>query len=218
VIVSVQNPLQIDEYSIPQPDIALWKLPFENYADRLPGPPDVLLVIEVADSSIQYDRKTKTKLYGAAGITDYWIVNLAERQIEVYIGDAEIEPGAGDIGAKAGEGFPGCAGLVDAALALGEAGEIVMGVGVAGIAADEILDVVRLARELIRSGETGLYEKLIARVDRAVLAEVLRQTRGNQVRASELLGIARNTLRSKLRAAGLAVEKQVGSDQDQDGQ
>jgi len=84
VIVSVQNPLQIDEYSIPQPDIALWKLPFENYANRLPGPPDVLLVIEVADSSIQYDRKTKTKLYGAAGITDYWIVNLAERQIEVY--------------------------------------------------------------------------------------------------------------------------------------
>ena len=73
-------------------------------------------------------------------------------------------------------------------------------------------------RDLIRAGETGLYEKLITRVDRVVLAEVLRQVRGNQVRASELLGIARNTLRSKLRAAGLAVEKQVGFDPDQDGQ
>ncbi|MFO0891434.1 MAG: sigma-54 dependent transcriptional regulator [Isosphaeraceae bacterium] len=86
------------------------------------------------------------------------------------------------------------------------------------LAGEEALDIVRLARELIRSGESGLYEKLIARVDRAVLSEVLRQTRGNQVRASELLGISRNTLRSKLRASGLAVEKQVGSDQDQDGQ
>jgi two-component system nitrogen regulation response regulator GlnG len=85
-------------------------------------------------------------------------------------------------------------------------------------AVEEALDVVQLARDLIRAEEPGLYDKLIARVDRAVLAEVLRQVRGNQVRASEVLGIARNTLRSKLRAAGLAVEKQVGSDPDQGGQ
>lgn len=83
-IVSVQNPLQIDEYSIPQPDIALWKLPIEKYVDRLAGPSDVLLVVEVADSSIRYDRKAKTKLYGAAGISEYWIANLPGQQIEVY--------------------------------------------------------------------------------------------------------------------------------------
>ena len=84
VIVSVQNPIQLDEYSLPQPDIALWIPAPNEYRDRLAGPTEVLLVVEVADSSIRHDRKAKTKLYGAAGIVDYWIVNLQARQIEVY--------------------------------------------------------------------------------------------------------------------------------------
>jgi Uma2 family endonuclease len=83
-IISVQNPIQLDEYSLPQPDIALWKLPSDEYRDRLAGPSEVLLVIEVADSSLRHDRRAKTRLYGAAGIADYWIVNLSERRIEVY--------------------------------------------------------------------------------------------------------------------------------------
>ena len=83
-VVSVQNPIQLDEFSLPQPDIALWKLPSDDYHDRLAGPSEVLLVIEVADSSIRHDRRAKAKLYGAAGIADYWIVNLSEHRIEVY--------------------------------------------------------------------------------------------------------------------------------------
>lgn len=82
--VSIQNPIQLDEYSLPQPDIALWKLSGDEYRDRLAGPSEVLLVIEVADTSIRYDRRAKVKLYGAAGIVDYWIVNLPDRRIEVY--------------------------------------------------------------------------------------------------------------------------------------
>ncbi|MBP6015127.1 MAG: Uma2 family endonuclease [Candidatus Promineofilum sp.] len=82
--VSVQNPIQLDEYSLPQPDIALWKSLPEEYRDRLAGPSELLLVVEVADSSIPHDQKGKTKLYGAAGIADYWIVNLKARRIEVY--------------------------------------------------------------------------------------------------------------------------------------
>lgn len=83
-IVSVQNPIQLDDYSLPQPDIALWQLRSNEYRNRLAGPSEVLLVIEVADSSLRQDRRAKAKLYGAAGIADYWIVNLSERRIEVY--------------------------------------------------------------------------------------------------------------------------------------
>lgn len=83
-IVSVQNPIQLDEYSSPQPDIALWGLAPDAYRNRLAGPGEVLLLIEVADSSIRHDRGTKARLYGAAGIADYWIVNLPELRIEVY--------------------------------------------------------------------------------------------------------------------------------------
>lgn len=83
-IVSIQNPIQLDEYSLPQPDVALWRLSSGEDYDRLAGPSDILLVIEVADTSIRYDQRAKSMLYGAAGIADYWIINLPTHQIEVY--------------------------------------------------------------------------------------------------------------------------------------
>ncbi|WP_406697580.1 sigma-54 dependent transcriptional regulator [Singulisphaera sp. Ch08] len=79
-------------------------------------------------------------------------------------------------------------------------------------------DIAQLVRDLIQSGNNEIYQKVISMVDRVVLKEVLNYVRGNQFRASELLGISRNTLRSKIRAAKLAIEKQVWSESDHSGQ
>ncbi len=71
------------------------------------------------------------------------------------------------------------------------------------------LDVIELARDLLARGEEGVYEKVSRAVDRAVLEVALRHTGGNQVSASQLLGISRTTLRAKLQSLGLVIEKQV---------
>ena len=71
------------------------------------------------------------------------------------------------------------------------------------------LDIGRLIADLLRAGETNLYRKVNLAVDRLVIQAVLRHVQGNQVEASKLLGISRTTLRDKMRALGLAVQKQV---------
>jgi Uma2 family endonuclease len=82
--ISVQDPITIDPYSEPEPDIALLKPSKDFYAKRHPEPKDVYLVIEVADSTLEKDQTVKLELYAKAGIKEYWIVNLIEKQIEVY--------------------------------------------------------------------------------------------------------------------------------------
>lgn len=84
VIVSVQNPVQLSEESMPQPDIAVLRFQAHFYSEHHPKPEDTLLIVEVADTSLRYDRRIKAPLYSAAGIADYWIVNLSARRIEVY--------------------------------------------------------------------------------------------------------------------------------------
>ena len=81
-IVSVQDPLRLNDHSEPEPDIVL--LQFDTPEDRHPEPQDVLLVIEVADSSIRMDRRRKLAMYSRAGIFEYWIVDLNAGRIEVY--------------------------------------------------------------------------------------------------------------------------------------
>ena len=83
-IVKVQGPLQLDDHSEPQPDLILLAPRHDFYKRSLPRPADVLLVIEVADSSLAYDRAVKMSLYANAGIAEAWIVNLIDRWIEVY--------------------------------------------------------------------------------------------------------------------------------------
>jgi Uma2 family endonuclease len=83
-IVQVQNPIQLDDQSEPKPDIALLKNSDDFYAEKLPATDDILLVIEVADSSLEYDRETKIPLYARANIQEVWLVNLMENTVEVY--------------------------------------------------------------------------------------------------------------------------------------
>lgn len=83
-VVKVQGPIQLDDHSEPEPDVVLSKPRRDYYKRSLPQPADVLLVIEVADSSLAYDRTVKMPLYAQAGITEAWIINLIDRWIEVY--------------------------------------------------------------------------------------------------------------------------------------
>lgn len=83
-IVRGQNPVTIHDYSEPEPDVVVARFRQDYYATRHPHPEDVLLVIEVADSSLAFDRNAKIPLYAAAGIPETWLVDLAESQILVF--------------------------------------------------------------------------------------------------------------------------------------
>jgi Uma2 family endonuclease len=83
-IVSVQNPVRIDDFSEPQPDLALLKLRKDFYSNSHPTPSDVLVIIEVADTSLQYDRNVKLPLYARAGIPEAWLMVLQKEVIEVH--------------------------------------------------------------------------------------------------------------------------------------
>ena len=85
-LVSIQNPLRLNDFSEPQPDLALLQLRDDFYRAAHPTPPDVLLIIEVADTTLEYDQQVKVPLYAKAGIVETWIVNLPEEQIEIYAG------------------------------------------------------------------------------------------------------------------------------------
>jgi Uma2 family endonuclease len=75
-IVQPQGPVRLDLYYEPEPDLALLRARGDFYASRHPGPGDVLLIIEVADSSLEYDRDVKGPAYAAAGIPEYWLADL----------------------------------------------------------------------------------------------------------------------------------------------
>lgn len=82
-IIRVQNPIRLDEYSEPQPDIVLLHPRDDFYAQAHPGPKDVLLLIEVIDSSSAYDRGVKLPLYARAGIREVWLVNVQKNTVEM---------------------------------------------------------------------------------------------------------------------------------------
>ena len=74
--ISVQNPVRLDDHSEPEPDIALLRFREDDYATAHPGPADVLVVMEVSDSTLDFDREVKSKRYAAAGIPEMWVMNL----------------------------------------------------------------------------------------------------------------------------------------------
>ena len=88
-IVSVQNPVRLNEHTEPQPDLTVIRT--RDYTESLPVSEDVLLLIEVSDTTLAYDRSIKLQLYARAGIEEVWIVNLPAEIIERY-----TEPSAND--------------------------------------------------------------------------------------------------------------------------
>jgi len=82
--LSVQNPLALGEHQEPQPDFAVLRHRADGYRARRPQPADVLLIIEVGDSSANSDRHTKIPLYAITGIPEAWLANLPGDCIEVY--------------------------------------------------------------------------------------------------------------------------------------
>lgn len=81
--VRIQNPIRLSAHSEPEPALSLLERK-RIYASRHPRPDEVLLVVEVADTTLDFDRRIKIPLYAEVGIREYWIVNLAEDCLEVY--------------------------------------------------------------------------------------------------------------------------------------
>ncbi len=91
-IVRCQEPITLPNNSEPEPDIAIVRLRSDDYINTHPAPTDTILIIEVADSTIKFvgeasrneNRETKAPLYAAAGISEYWIINLIDNRLEIY--------------------------------------------------------------------------------------------------------------------------------------
>jgi len=83
-LVTVQNPVHLEDHFEPQPDLMLLMPAADDYDSRHPNPEDVFLLIEVSDSTLDTDREAKLPVYGRAGIAEVWIVNLINGTLEVY--------------------------------------------------------------------------------------------------------------------------------------
>lgn len=83
-IVSIQNPVIIGEISEPEPDVTIFKFQEDFYASGKATAEDVLLLIEVSDSTVKYDREVKIRLYAEAEVAEVWLINLPKQIIESY--------------------------------------------------------------------------------------------------------------------------------------
>jgi len=104
VLVSVQNPIRLSHFSEPEPDIALLRPRKDFYSNSPPGPGDVLVVIEVADESLRFDRTVKLPLYARARIPQVWLIDLQNNVVEIHSrpSDNQYEK---SISLKRGEGL-----------------------------------------------------------------------------------------------------------------
>jgi Uma2 family endonuclease len=83
-IVRVQGSVRLDLYSEPEPDLVLLRPRADFYASAHPGPADILLIVEVADSSLDYDREVKSRVYATSGVQEYWLADLNENVLFCY--------------------------------------------------------------------------------------------------------------------------------------
>ena len=83
-IVQAQGSVRLDLYHEPQPDLVLFRPRADFYASRHAGPDDILLIIEIADSSIEYDRDVKARIYAESGVPEYWLADLNANLVSRY--------------------------------------------------------------------------------------------------------------------------------------
>ncbi len=83
-VIRGQDPITLPNHSEPEPDVAIAQGKDEDYLAHHPYPADLLLVVEISDSTLTYDQTIKLELYAEAGITHYWIINLEAQQLEHY--------------------------------------------------------------------------------------------------------------------------------------
>jgi len=86
-----EDPVRIPDFDEPEPDVAVVRGNHDDYRDRIPEPKDVVLLVEVAESTLDRDQGEKRRAYAIGGILDYWIINLVARQVEVYSNPAAGE-------------------------------------------------------------------------------------------------------------------------------
>src|SRR5262245_60847390 len=84
--LTIEAPIRIPDFDEPEPDLAIVRGTRDQYKDHHPGPADVGLLIEVADTTLDRDRGEKQLAYARGGVPIYWIVNLVDRQLEIYTG------------------------------------------------------------------------------------------------------------------------------------
>jgi Uma2 family endonuclease len=84
VLVSVQDPIRIEDYDEPQPDVALRRPRPDFYASATPTPPDILLLVEVADTTLRTDLGRKARIYASGGVREYWVVDLDNRVLYAH--------------------------------------------------------------------------------------------------------------------------------------
>ena len=82
--ITVQYPIDLGPGSEPEPDVAVMKGQPSDYANALPTADSILLVIEVSDSSLAFDRGRKATMYATGGIAEYWIIDISNRTVEIY--------------------------------------------------------------------------------------------------------------------------------------
>ncbi len=83
-IVAVQDPIHVNDFSEPEPDLAILRPRDDFYEQAHPGPADVFWLVEVSDSSLQFDREVKLPLYARHGVPEVWVVNVQNAVVEVH--------------------------------------------------------------------------------------------------------------------------------------
>ena len=84
IFIITQDPIQLNDLSEPEPDLVIVKGPMQNYAQKHPYPEDIHLVVEIADSTLKQDCQVKDKLYAKARISEYWVVDIKNRQVNIF--------------------------------------------------------------------------------------------------------------------------------------